>query len=681
MSNTAIASLAQQGISKKDINISCRGHLKYENSDSTIGITVSGFEKMREWFEKAHKEQFGFIMPETPIVMDFVEVEARNRPNKTKQKKLDQLKFKPVPIKICDLYFESTWHRTNLYYRSQIGNGQTIIGPALILEKTGTVFVQPNWQAIVDENGCIILSCEHKKREKLLNQKLADPILLEVFNNLFMSIAEQMGVTLQQTARSINIKERLDFSCAIFDNNGELIANAPHTPVHLGSMDRSVSSVIQTHPKMNKGDVFATNAPYNGGTHLPDITVITPVFNGTKSRPIFFVASRGHHADVGGTAPGSMTPRATHIEEEGVILDNIKLVSEHRFLHNEILQILTQNKYPCRNPEQNIADLKAQIAANERGVLELNEMISKFSYKLVRSYKGFIQNYAENCIRRMISNLNDGKAEVYFDQGCKISVLVKIDKNTKTAIIDFSGTSPQQDDNFNAPEPITRAAVLYCIRCMVEETIPINAGCLRPISIILPKSSMLNPIYPAAVVAGNVEVSQAIADCIFLALNVMANAQGTMNNLNFGNDSFQYYETICGGAGAGNGFNGCDAVHTHMTNTRLTDPEILETKYPVLLKLFKIKRGSGGQGKWRGGDGIERQIVCLQKMDVSILSSRRIVEPQGLSGGLNGSIGKNMLLQKCGRCKELPGRVQFECHPSETIIIETPSGGGYGKPS
>ncbi len=681
LSEAAIAKLVQQNISKTGINISCMGHLKYENSDSTIEIKVSDFKKMKRCFEKSHKEQFGFLMPETPIIMDFVEVEAKSSPTTKAKVKLNQLKIKSNPIEIFDLYFEGTWHKSSLYYRSQIGGGQIIKGPSLILEKTGTVFVQPNWQALIDKNGCIVLSCQHKKRENLLNQKSADPILLEVFNNLFMSIAEQMGVRLQQTARSVNIKERLDFSCAIFDNNGELIANAPHTPVHLGSMDRSVTSVIQAHPKMHKGDVFATNAPYNGGTHLPDITVITPVFNGTESQPIFFVASRGHHADIGGTAPGSMTPRATHIEDEGVIIDNVKLVSEHIFLHNETLEILTQNKYPCRNPEQNIADLKAQIAANEKGVLELNTMVTQYSYELVQSYKGFIQNYAENCIRRMISTLNDGKAEVYFDQGCKISVIVKINRDTKTAVIDFSGTSPQQADNFNAPEPITRAAVLYCIRCMVDEAIPINAGCLKPISIILPKNSMLNPRYPAAVVAGNVEVSQAIADCIFLALNAMANAQGTMNNLNFGNDTFQYYETICGGAGAGNGFNGGNAVHTHMTNTRLTDPEVLETRYPVLLKLFKIRRGSGGTGQWRGGDGIERQITCIEKMDVSILSSRRIVAPKGLNGGSNGLTGKNMLLRQNGNYEELPGRIQFECHPFETIVIKTPSGGGYGKPN
>ena len=568
-----------------------------------------------------------------------------------------------------------------MYYRSQINEELKISGPAVIIEKIGTIFVQPSWEAIIDKNGCVILSCVQRKKRKFIKQKHADPVLLEVFNNLFMSIAEQMGVKLQQTARSVNIKERLDFSCAIFDSNGDLIANAPHTPVHLGSMDRSVASVIQAHPIMHKGDVFATNAPYNGGTHLPDITVITPVFDEKQTKPIFFVASRGHHADIGGTAPGSMTPRATHIEDEGVILNNIKLVSEYRFLYEEIFQILTENKYPCRNPEQNIADLKAQIAANEKGVLELNSMVSQFSFKAVEAYKGHIQDYAENCIRRMISKINDGKAEIYFDQGCKISVSITVDKTKKTAIFDFTGTSSQQPDNFNAPEPITRAVILYCIRCMIDENIPINAGCLRPISIILPQNSMLTPSYPAAVVAGNVEVSQAIADCIFLALNVMANAQGTMNNLNFGNETLQYYETICGGSGAGNGFHGASAVQTHMTNTRLTDPEILEMRYPVLLKLSKIMRGSGGDGKWRGGDGIERHITCFEEMDVSILSGRRIIAPMGLMGGRNGITGRNTVLRKNGSFEELASRVQFKVYPFETIIVQTPSGGGYGEPN
>ncbi len=681
LSTDAKAKLIKQNILEKDIKISCKGHLKYKNSDNTIETPISDFKGMKANFEKAHKEQFGYVMPKTNIILEFLEVEAKGGSTQTQKFNPSPKENCSEPIDGCDLYFGGGWHKTAMYYRSQINEELKISGPALIIEKIGTIFVQPSWEAIIDNNGCVILSCVQRKKEKLIKQKHADPVLLEVFNNLFMSIAEQMGVRLQQTARSVNIKERLDFSCAIFDSNGDLIANAPHTPVHLGSMDRSVASVIQAHPIMHKGDVFATNAPYNGGTHLPDITVITPVFDEKQTKPIFFVASRGHHADIGGTAPGSMTPRATHIEDEGVILNNIKLVSEYRFLYEEIFQILTENKYPCRNPEQNIADLKAQIAANEKGVLEINSMVSQFSFKAVEAYKGHIQDYAENCIRRMISKINDGKAEIYFDQGCKISVSITVDKTKKTAIFDFTGTSSQQPDNFNAPEPITRAVILYCIRCMIDENIPINAGCLRPISIILPQNSMLTPSYPAAVVAGNVEVSQAIADCIFLALNVMANAQGTMNNLNFGNETLQYYETICGGSGAGNGFHGASAVQTHMTNTRLTDPEILEMRYPVQLKLSKIMRGSGGDGKWRGGDGIERHITCFEEMDVSILSGRRIIAPMGLMGGRNGITGRNTVLRKNGSFEELASRVQFKVYPFETIIVQTPSGGGYGEPN
>lgn len=680
LSTDAQANLIKQNISATDINISCVGHLKYKDSDSTIEIPVSNYTKMKADFETAHNEQFGFSMSRTPIIFDFIEVEASGGSTKIEKIKSDPTKYNSEPIDKRPIYFAGSWQDATLFNRDQIAITDIINGPALILEEIGTIFVQPGWQAALDDNGCIILSCKQRTNKTLATRTQADPILLEVFNNLFMSIAEQMGVRLQHTARSVNIKERLDFSCAVFDNNGDLIANAPHTPVHLGSMDRSVASVIQAHPNMQKGDVFVTNAPYNGGTHLPDITVITPVFDKDDTQPVFFVASRGHHADIGGTAPGSMTPLATHIEDEGVILDNLKLVSNGEFLHLEIFKILTQNKYPCRNPEQNIADLKAQIAANEKGVSELKSMISQFGYDVVHSYKDHIQNYAESCVRRMINALVDGKAEVEFDQGCKISLSIKIDKNTQTAIIDFTGTSPQQPDNFNAPEPITRAAVLYCIRCMVDEVIPINAGCLRPLTIILPENSMLTPSFPAAVVAGNVEVSQAVADCLFLALNAMANAQGTMNNLNFGTESFQYYETICGGAGAGDGFDGCDAVHTHMTNTRLTDPEVLESRYPVLLTLFKIRRGSGGEGRWRGGDGIERHITCLQEMDVSILSGRRIIEPQGLNGGANGKTGRNAVLRADGSLEELEGRVQFKCHPSDTIIIETPSGGGYENP-
>ncbi|MGB7288191.1 MAG: hydantoinase B/oxoprolinase family protein, partial [Salaquimonas sp.] len=426
--------------------------------------------------------------------------------------------------------------------------------------------------------------------------------------------------------------------------------------------------------------VYVTNAPYNGGTHLPDITVVTPVFTAECDNPIFYVASRGHHADVGGIAPGSMTPLATSIEEEGVVLDNLKLVSEGVFLDKDIRGRLGGGAYPCRNIDQNVADLKAQIAANEKGVAELNSMVGTFGLDVVLAYMGHVRDYAEECVRRVIEKLQDGSAETYFDQGCKIVVKLTIDRKARSATLDFTGTSPQQGDNFNAPEPVTRAAVLYAFRCMVDDDIPMNAGCMRPLNIILPKRSMLTPEYPAAVVAGNVEVSQAVTDCLFAALNAIAGAQGTMNNFNFGDDEYQYYETICGGSGAGPGFNGAHAVHTHMTNTRLTDPEVLELRYPVVLEKFQIRRGSGGSGKWTGGDGLNRTVRFLKPMDVSFLCGRREIPASGLAGGGVGKVGRNALRRTDGTIKKLPGRIQLHCESGEAVIIQTPSGGGYGEP-
>ena len=556
--------------------------------------------------------------------------------------------------------------------------GQSISGPAIVLEKIGTIVIEAGWQATVNAYGCLILSRRGASSNECSVSLAADPVMLEIFNNLFMSIAEQMGLALQRTARSTNIKERLDFSCAVFDGEGELIANAPHTPVHLGSMDRSVKSVMAAHPSMRPGEVFVTNAPYNGGTHLPDITVVTPVFGDRRDVPLFFVASRGHHADVGGIAPGSMTPLATRIEEEGVVLDNLKLVEDDRFLDAEIRQLLGGGPFPCRNVDQNIADLRAQVASNEKGVKELLSMVANFGLDVVQAYMGHVRDYAEECVRRVIGKLQDGQAEVFFDQGCKIAVKISVDHGERVATIDFSGTSAEQPDNFNAPEPVTRAAVLYAFRAMVDDDIPMNAGCMRPLRIVLPKNSMLTPEYPAAVVAGNVEVSQAVTDCLFAAMGAIAGAQGTMNNFNFGDATHQYYETICGGSGAGPGFDGTDAVHTHMTNTRLTDPEVLEQRYPVVLERFSIRRGSGGYGRWCGGAGITRVIRFRKPMEVSFLCGRRKVPPRGLAGGGDGEVGQNLLRRKDGTIGRLSGRCQISCEAGEAVIIETPSGGGYG---
>jgi 5-oxoprolinase (ATP-hydrolysing) len=508
----------------------------------------------------------------------------------------------------------------------------------------------------------------------------ADPVMLEIFNNLFMSIAEQMGVTLQNTAYSVNIKERLDFSCAVFDRHGRLVANAPHMPVHLGSMDRSVETIIHDNEgRFRPGDVFALNAPYNGGTHLPDITVCTPVFDEAGKIILFWTASRGHHADIGGVAPGSMSPLATSIHEEGVYIDNFLLVERGRFRERELYELLASGPWPARNPLQNVNDLKAQIAANEKGVHELRRMVEAFSLETVEAYMGHVQDNADESVRRVIDRLVDSEASSISDQGATIKVRISVDKLKREATVDFTGTSPQQPDNFNAPEPVTRAAVLYVFRVMVDDDIPMNAGCLRPIRVILPEGSMLSPRYPAAVVAGNVEVSQAVTDTLFAALGALGSAQGTMNNLTFGDPTYQYYETICSGAPAGPGFDGASAVHTHMTNSRLTDPEVLESRFPVVLEDFHIRRGSGGKGRWKAGDGTLRRIRFLKPMNVAMLSGHRAAPNPGAMGGGPGELGHNSIRRNDGRIEILPGCAQAEVEAGEAIEIETPTGGGWGK--
>jgi len=502
-----------------------------------------------------------------------------------------------------------------------------------------------------------------------------------------MSIAEQMGVALQNTAYSVNIKERLDFSCAIFGPTGLLVANAPHVPVHLGSMDRTVETIIRENEgKIRPGDSYLMNAPYNGGTHIPDLTVCTPVFESAsrsrgRGKILFWVASRGHHADIGGIAPGSMSPIATTIEEEGIYIDNFKLVDRGKFRERELYDLLTKAKYPARNPLQNVNDLKAQIAACEKGAREMRKMVADFGLKVVHAYMKHVQDNADESVRRVVDRLHDSAFSYEADQGNVIAVKITVDKRKREATVDFTGTSPQQGTNFNAPEPVTRAAVLYVFRVMVDDDIPLNAGCLRPIHIVIPDDSMLAPRYPAAVVAGNVEVSQMVTDTLFGALGAMAAAQGTMNNVNFGNDQYQYYETICSGSPAGPGFPGTDAVHTHMTNTRLTDPEILEFRYPVVLEDFHIRKGSGGKGKWNAGDGVIRTIRFLQRMEYTILSGHRRIAPFGMAGGANGQIGENWVRRKDGRLDRLKGADATVVDAGEAIIIQTPTAGGYGKPN
>ena len=576
-------------------------------------------------------------------------------------------------------YSRGAWHEAPVVKREDMRTGFTLAGPALVIEPHQTVVVEPGWSLeVTAQNDLVLARTEPRPREELGAK--ADPILLEVFNNLFMAIAEQMGEALRNTAQSVNIKERLDFSCAVFDAKGALVANAPHLPVHLGSMDRSVETIIRLRgAEMRPGDAYMLNAPYNGGTHLPDITVVTPVFDAAGGEVLFYVASRGHHEDIGGLTPGSMTPRATTIAEEGVYIDNVKLVEGGRFLEAEARALLSGAQYPARQPDKNIADLKAQVAANAKGEAELNRMVEHFGLDVVRAYMGHVQDNAEESVRRLLSRLDDGHFRVETDQGTAVEVRITVDKAARTAKVDFTGTSAQQGNNFNAPEPVTRAATLYVFRVMVEEPIPMNAGCLKPIEIVIPQGSMLSPVYPAAVVAGNVETSQIVTNCLFAALDALGSAQGTMNNLTFGNARVQYYETLCSGAPAGPGFDGAAAVHVHMTNTRLTDPEILELRYPVLVEEFSIRRGSGGKGKWKSGDGTRRIIRFLERMDCAILSGYRDVRPFGLDGGEPGEAGANLVRRTNGRLERLHGCDQTVLEAGEAIVIVTPTGGGFRK--
>ena len=541
--------------------------------------------------------------------------------------------------------------------------------------------LEHGWQAEITAKNHLVLERVVKLKRAEAVGTHADPIMLEVFNNLFMSIAEQMGVSLQNTAYSVNIKERLDFSCAVFAADASLVANAPHMPVHLGSMDRAVETIIRENKgKIKPGDAYLINAPYNGGTHIPDLTVCTPIFDKAKKKILFWVASRGHHADIGGIAPGSMSPIATNIEEEGIYIDNFKLVDRGKFREAALYDLLTKSKYPARNPLQNVNDLKAQIAANEKGVQELHKMVGLFGLNVVHAYMKHVQDNADESVRRVIEKLHDSEFSYEADQGNVVRVKISVDKKKREATVDFTGTSPQQGTNFNAPEPVTRAAVLYVFRVMVDDDIPMNAGCLRPINIIIPDNSMLRPHYPAAVVAGNVEVSQMVTDTLLGALGAMAGAQGSMNNVNFGNDKYQYYETICSGSPAGPGFPGTDAVHTHMTNTRLTDPEILEFRYPVVLEDFHIRKGSGGKGQWSAGDGIRRTMRFLEKMEYTILSGHRRIPPFGMAGGEDGQIGENYVRRNDGTMERLKGADATVVDAGEAIIIQTPTAGGYGKP-
>lgn len=680
-----VAELTAQGVDEKVITKHLRAHIRYAGTDTVLSVeatypAVDAASRLRAEFEAAHKRRFGFIAENKALVIDAVELEtvgggagegeaAGNIGEATEAQADRQTRF----------YSQGAFHDAAVVVRETMQRGQTVTGPAIIIEKNQTIIIEDGWQARLTEHDHVVLTRIKALPKRVAIGTEADPVMLEIFNNLFMSIAEQMGVTLQNTAYSVNIKERLDFSCAVFDAAGNLVANAPHMPVHLGSMDASVATAIRENPVIKPGDVFLINAPYNGGTHLPDLTVCTPVFDDAQTEIRFWVASRGHHADIGGIAPGSMSPLAVNIEQEGVYIDNFKLVDQGQFREEALADLLNGAKYPVRNLTQNVNDLKAQIAANEKGVAELRKMIVHFGEDVVKAYMGHVQDNAAESVRRVLDQLPDGQFTYELDQGSKIEVKVTIDRVKREATVDFTGTSEQRPDNFNAPQPVTRAAVLYVFRVLVDGDIPMNAGCLRPIKIIVPEGSMLSPHYPAAVVAGNVEVSQAVTNCLFGATKAMAAAQGTMNNLTFGNNEYQYYETICSGAPAGPGFNGADAVHTHMTNSRLTDPEILETRFPVMLEDFHIRENSGGRGKWTAGNGTHRTIRALEELEFAILSGHRRVRPFGLEGGEDGQLGRNEVRRQDGAVEVLKGCDQVVLKAGEAFTIITPTGGGYGK--
>ncbi|MCI0429315.1 MAG: hydantoinase B/oxoprolinase family protein, partial [Rhodospirillales bacterium] len=658
-----------------------RVHLRYEGTDSSLTVDFGAPNRMIEQFEAAYRQRYGFLMADRPLVVEAVSVEVTGLEDVSEDRPLPAAKAtgSPAAAEIVTMHSGGFAHPTPIYERDALRPGDRITGPAIIAEANATTVIEPGWQSAVTPQDGLLLTRRVPRPKRTALGTRADPVMLEIFNNLFMSIAERMGAALANTAYSVNIKERLDFSCALFDTQGQLVANAPHLPVHLGSMGESVQAVRRANAAtMRPGDVYLLNAPYRGGTHLPDMTVITPVFEEGGGHILFYLGSRGHHADIGGITPGSMPPLSRHIEEEGVVIDNFLLVEQGRLREDELLTILGSGRYPARNPGQNLADLRAMIAANEKGVQELRRMVAYYGLEAVQAYMRHVQDNAEESVRRAIEVLRDGEFTYEMDHGAAIKVKITIDRTSRAAVIDFTGTSPQQANNFNAPAAVTLAAVIYVFRTLVDDDIPLNAGCLKPLRVIIPAGSMLNPRYPAAVVAGNVETSQYVTDALYGALGVMAAAQGTMNNFTFGNEEYQYYETIAGGSGAGEGFDGTDCVQTHMTNTRMTDPEVLEWRFPVVLESFHIRHGSGGRGRYQGGDGAVRRVRFLETMNAAILSSHRRIPPYGLAGGAPGAVGRNSVERADGTVGSLGGCAETIMRPGDVLVIETPGGGGYG---
>ena len=666
--------------------IARRAHLKYEGTDTSLVVPLGDAAAMREDFEHQYRSRFSFLMPQRALVVEAASAEAIGLADAPPEQAAAAAAANAQPVAQVDMTTGGRTLRTPVYRREDLRPGTRIEGPAIFAERNATTIVEPEWAARVTEHDHLVLERVVERRQRHALGTTADPVMLEVFNNLFMSIAEQMGVRLAQTAYSVNIKERLDFSCALFDAEGNLIANAPHMPVHLGSMGESIKTVIRKNAAtMKPGDVYVLNDPYNGGTHLPDVTVITPVYldvspaGKSGSVPMFYVGSRGHHADIGGITPGSMPPFSKTVEEEGVLLDNVKLVEDGRMLEHEMRELLASATYPARNPDQNIADLRAQIAANEKGVQELKRMVAHFGLDVVRAYMGHVQDNAEASVRRVIGVLKDGEFAYEMDNGAVIRVKITIGADRRSAKVDFTGTSAQLQSNFNAPAAVVYAAVLYVFRTLVDDDIPLNAGCLKPIEVVIPEGSMLNPHPPAATVAGNVETSQCITDALYGALGVMAASYGTMNNFTFGNERYQYYETISGGTGAGDGFDGTDTVQAHMTNSRLTDPEVLEWRYPVRIDAHSIRAGSGGAGRWHGGNGATRRVRFLEAMTAAILAGHRRIPPYGMAGGEAGDLGRNWVERADGTRTDLSFADETPMKPGDVFVIETPGGGGYGR--
>ncbi|GAA4490308.1 hydantoinase B/oxoprolinase family protein [Rhodococcus olei] len=684
LESAAVGELREEGVPADRIRVTRRAHLRYDGTDTTVSVDLTEPETMTADFEGVHLRTYSFLM-DRPLVVDAVAVEATgltHHPDLSgvataTDDPADAADATPDTVR---MYHDGAWHDAPLYERARMRSGDAVTGPAILAEANSTTVVDPGWRGTLTEGGHLLLERVTARGETEVGTQ-ADPVMLEIFNNLFMSIAEQMGAALESTAQSVNIKERLDFSCALFDPDGNLIANAPHIPVHLGSMGSSVKEVIaRRRDGMRRGDVYAVNDPYHGGTHLPDITVITPVFDETGARILFYVASRGHHAEIGGITPGSMPATSREIDEEGVLFDNWLLARDGRLREAETLDLLTGARYPSRNPDTNLADLRAQIAANARGVDEVGKMIDHFGLDVVEAYMRHVQDNAEEAVRRVVDSLTEGSYRYETDSGSVIAVRVSVDRQARSATIDFTGTSPQLESNFNAPSSVATAAVLYVFRTLVADEIPLNDGCLRPLHIVIPEGSMLAPGHPAAVVAGNVETSQAVTGALYGALGVQAEGSGTMNNVTFGNDRHQYYETLGSGSGAGDGFDGSSVVQTHMTNSRLTDPEVLEWRLPVLLEDFAIRRGSGGDGRWRGGDGAVRRLRFREPMLVSTLSGHRRVPPYGMAGGSPGGLGSNRVERADGTVVRMAACDSVDVQPGDVLVVETPGGGGYGTP-